>query len=343
MPSREPRSATADADFAGIHRVTRLPVLVLQVHSSCNCKCVMCDIWKTAELRALTPADLEPHLASIRDLQVRWIVFSGGEPLLNRALPQLCGMLRRGGVHLTLLTAGLLLKKYAREVAASFDDLIVSLDGPRDIHDEIRGLPGTFDLIATGVAAVREICPGFRISARSTVQKANFRHLRETIDAARSLGLQGISFLPVDIDSHAFNRPIAWAASRQKAVALSIADVTELEAEINAIIHDHAEDIRSGFVAESPEKLWRIVRHFRAQLGLEQPTSPRCNAPWTSAVVESDGTLRPCFFHPPIGNIHNGSLQEALNSEAALHFRSALDVRTNPICNRCVCSLNYRD
>jgi len=41
------------------------------VHSRCNCRCVMCDIWKTSESRELTLTDLQPHLDSFRDLGVR--------------------------------------------------------------------------------------------------------------------------------------------------------------------------------------------------------------------------------------------------------------------------------
>jgi radical SAM protein with 4Fe4S-binding SPASM domain len=59
-------------------------------------------------------------------------------------------------------------------------------------------------------------------------------------------------------------------------------------------------------------------------------------------VVETDGTVRPCFFHPPIGNIHHASLEEVVNGHQALAFRSRLDIPNNAICERCVCSLNYR-
>ena len=323
-------------------RITRLPVLVLHVHSSCNCRCVMCDIWKTSEVRALQPSDLEPQLPSIRRLGVRWIIFSGGEPLLNRGFPELCAMLKAEGIRLTLLTTGLLLKKDAREVAESFDDVIVSLDGPQEIHDSIRQVPGGFDLIGAGVKAIRTISSGYRITARSTVQKGNFRHLRETIRAAKFLRLDGISFLPVDVTSQAFDRPLVWPIERQNEVGLCAADLTDLEIEIGALIRENAEDIRSGFVTEPPEKLWRIVKHFRAHVGLEEAESPACNAPWTSAVVEIDGNVRPCFFHPPIGHLRNQSLEDAINSERAREFRAALDIRTNPTCKRCVCSLNYR-
>ena len=324
------------------HRVTQLPVLVLHVHSSCNCRCVMCDIWKTSEVRALKPADLEPHLSSIRKLGVRWIVFSGGEPLLNPGFPELCTMLKRERIRLTLLTTGLLLRKYACGVANAFDDVIVSLDGPEEVHDSIRQVRGGFALIGAGVKAIRSIWPGYRITARSTVQKANFRRLRETIRAAKFLGLDGISFLPVDLTSEAFNRPLVWPSERQNEIGLGLSDLAELEAEIAGLIQENADDIQSGFVAESPEKLWRIVKHFRAHLELEEAEAPPCNAPWTSAVVEIDGAVRPCFFHPAIGSIRDQSLQEVINSERALQFRSALDIRTNPTCKRCVCSLNYR-
>lgn len=324
------------------HRLKRLPVLVLHVHSSCNCRCVMCDIWKTSESRGLQPSELERHMAAFRRLGVRWVVFSGGEPLLNRAFPELCRLLRGEGIQVTLLTTGLLMKKCASEIAGSFDDAIVSLDGPDEIHDRIRNVRGGFRLIDRGVAAIREIHSGFRITARTTVQKLNFRHLRETVGAAKKMGLNGISFLAVDVTSNAFNRPLVWPVEKQNEVALGVPEIRELEDEMGMLVRQNADDIRSGFIAESAEKLWKIVRHFRAHAGLDEPEAPPCNAPWTSAVVEADGTVRPCFFHAPIGNIRGQSFERAVNSERAIAFRSALDIASNPICKRCVCSLNYQ-
>jgi MoaA/NifB/PqqE/SkfB family radical SAM enzyme len=342
MSTRPDFAAAVRLDSFEPHRVTHLPVLVLHAHSSCNCRCVMCDIWKTAEARSLRLSDLEPHLVSIRRLGVRWVVFTGGEPLLNPALPSLCTALREEGIRLTLLTTGLLLKKQAKEVASSFDDVIVSLDGPESIHNSIRRVENAFALILAGVTAVKECNPRIRITARTTVQKANCLYLRETVQAAKTLGLDTISFLAADVESEAFNRPVVWPAARQNQVALSISDLSVLEIEIKALIRDHAADMRSGFIADSPEKLHRIISHFRAHLGLESAKAPPCNAPWTSAVIETDGTVRPCFFHPPLGNIRQSTLEEVINSKEALQFRAGLDILKNDICRRCVCSLNYR-
>ncbi|PYV23014.1 MAG: hypothetical protein DMG27_16770, partial [Acidobacteria bacterium] len=69
------------------HRIRALPVLVLFPHNRCNCRCVMCDIWRIRQGREITARDLEPHLESIRALGVRWVVFSGGEPQMHTDLP----------------------------------------------------------------------------------------------------------------------------------------------------------------------------------------------------------------------------------------------------------------
>ena len=323
-------------------RVTHLPVLVIHAHSSCNCRCIMCDIWNTKESHALRLSDLQPHLESIGRLGVRWVVFSGGEPLLNPELPSLCSILKRENIRLTLLTTGLLLGKFASQVADSFDDVIVSLDGPESIHDAIRRVDKAFAVLRLGVGAVRQHRSTVPITARMTVQKANHRHLRETVRAARILDLNGISFLAADLTSEAFNRPLSWPAERQSEVALSPDELKSLETEIESLIDEHSKDIENGYIAESPAKLRRIAVHFRAHLGLERTESPQCNAPWTSAVIETDGSVRPCFFHRSIGNVYQRSLEEVINGGEALAFRSALDIPSNPTCNRCVCSLNYR-
>ena len=339
VTKRRVDSLSASADSNILHT---LPVLVVHAHTSCNCRCLMCDIWKSSPGKALHAADLQPHVESIRRLGVRWIVFSGGEPLMNPELPELCAMLREEKIRLTLLTTGLLLGKNADPVTASFDDVIVSLDGPPPVHDAIRRVAGAFSLLRAGVEALRERSQNIHITARTVVQKANHATLRETARTARSLQLNAISFLAADLTSTAFNRPVAWPMARQEEVGLTATELRVLESEIELLIQEASRDWEVGFLSESPEKLRRIARHFSVQLGLRKSESPVCNAPWVSAVVETDGTVRPCFFHRPIGNLGNQSLENIVNGRSAQEFRQELDIPNNPICNRCVCSLNYR-
>lgn len=326
---------------ASQHVVNRLPVLVLNVHSRCNCRCVMCDIWKRDQVSEITAADLDRHRESFRNLGVRWVVLSGGEPLMHGDFRRLCEFLRELGIRLTLLTTGLLLARRSSEVAKYIDDVIVSLDGPAEVHDSIRRTAGGFAMIEKGVARLLEQRPGMIIKARTTVQKTNHLWLSETVGVAMHLGLSGISFLAADLTSEAFNRPLLWPVDRQDSIALTESEVSSLSNEIGRLIVTRNEQIRSGYIAESPARLRRIVSHFRAHIGLEAPRAPRCNAPWVSAVIESDGTVRPCFFHRPVGNIHHGPLEAVVNGDSALSFRESLEISANPICQRCVCSLQY--
>ncbi len=58
--------------------------------------------------------------------------------------------------------------------------------------------------------------------------------------------------------------------------------------------------------------------------------------------MEVDGSVRPCFFHKRIGSARTHTLDQVLNGYEASTFRANLDVGENPICQRCVCSLNYK-
>jgi Fe-coproporphyrin III synthase len=301
----------------------------------------MCDIWKRKDGREFHAADLERHRESIRRLGVKHVVMTGGEPLLNHEVSAICSFFRELSVRITLLTTGLLLHKKIDIVDSSFDDIIISIDGPPDVHDHIRRVPGAFETIRRGVFAIRERRRGIPISCRTTVQKLNHTHLRATVSAARLLELDSISFLAADISSAAFNREEPWTFERQADVSLSRSEVSELENEIELLIQTHQADINKGFIAESAAKLRRIGLRFRERIEGTLPKAPICNAPWVSAVVDVDGKVRPCFFHPPIGDISQMTLEDAVNTESALRFRSRLKVAENRTCQRCVCSLNY--
>jgi len=324
--------------------VTRLPILILYPHSRCNCRCLMCDIWRDRGREEISAAEVERWLAEWRDLGVRRVVLSGGEALLHGHLWDLCALLCDAGIGITILSTGLLLARDAAALAQYCDDVVVSLDGPREIHDLIRNVPRAYERLAEGVAAVRAAGPSVAVSGRCTVQRANFHVLRATVAAAHELGLDRISFLAADVTSEAFNRPGGWDGDRAGEVALRREDLPLLAAELEALDMEHDADFVSGFIAESPEKLGRrLLRHFAALLGEDDFAPVECNAPWVSAVVEADGTVRPCFFQPPLGNLRQGgSLGNILNSPAAISWRQNLDTTRDPICRRCVCSLSLR-
>ncbi|WP_049974141.1 radical SAM protein [Azospirillum sp. B4] len=321
-------------------RLGRVPVVTLMPHSRCNCRCVMCDIWKANRSGAsLEQAAVVRLVADLRALRVRWVVLSGGEALLHPNLWALCAALKALPVKITLLSSGLLLERHAADIVTWCDEVIVSLDGTAATHDRIRGIAGAYEALAAGVAALRRRRAGYPVAARCVVQRGNFRELPAIVDAAKGIGLDGISFLGADLASTAFNRPQGWEDARVDEVGLAPAECDALDAVIDGMAASHAADFARRYIQETPTRLRRIGTQFRAAHGLG-PTPPvRCNAPWVSTVVEADGTVRPCFFHDPIGNLRDGGLADVLNGPAARAFRASLDMDADPVCRRCVCTL----
>jgi MoaA/NifB/PqqE/SkfB family radical SAM enzyme len=320
--------------------LSRLPILILSPHSRCNCRCVMCDIWKTTDAQEISPGELERHAESLEGMGVEWAVFTGGEPLMHSDLFRLCRILRGRGIRVTILSTGLLLERHAEAIVTNVDDVIVSLDGPPEIHDRIRRVPRAFEKLSRGILTIRSLRDDFPIASRCTVQRLNHTQLRATVAAAHAIDLTGISFLAADLTSDAFNRAGTSLEDRQSRTSLTAEQLPALEAGIELVIRTGE---CGGFVAESPKKLRKIVQHFHAHLGHAEPVSPACNAPWVSVFVESGGVVRPCFFHPPIGKVDAAtSLGDVVNGHAAVAFRASLDVASDSTCRRCVCSLNWQ-
>jgi MoaA/NifB/PqqE/SkfB family radical SAM enzyme len=322
-------------------RIRALPIVILMPHSACNCKCVMCDIWKgNHNLKQLTEADIEGLLDSLRRLGTRRVLMSGGEALLNPNFFRFCEILEAEKIKITLLSTGLSLKRHAASLVKWVDEIIVSLDGDEPLHDRIRNIPGAFGKLREGIAAVRALDPDFRITGRTVIHRLNFRRWPEIIHAAADIGLDQISFLPADVSSEAFNRANPWDEPRQHEILPAKEELPELLEIIGNLVENEKGFFSTKFIAESPEKIGKIGAYYTAAYGMNPYPYKKCNAPWVSTVVEADGTVRPCFFLPPLGNIHQDSLENILNSRESIEFRKTLDMDMNSTCIKCVCYLN---
>jgi Fe-coproporphyrin III synthase len=321
-------------------KIYTLPVLVLMPHSRCNCRCVMCDIWKANHIKKeITTEELEKHIATFHKLGVKHIAFSGGEALMHSNLWKFCEILRSSQIKISLLSTGITLKSHAMDVVNFTDEVIVSLDGPRHIHNKIRNLPSAFEKLEGGVKALKEVDRSFRVTGRSVLQKLNYRYFHDIILTSKALSLDQISFLTADVSTSAFNRSDPWGEEKTVEISLTEDEANEFQLIVDESFQKFSDLYQNKFIAESPLKMKSLVQYYKAILGKDSFPVRKCNAPWVSAVVESDGEVRPCFFHPSYGNLFGNSLDEILNSPAAMAFRKNLDMKNDPICKRCVCSL----
>jgi Fe-coproporphyrin III synthase len=301
----------------------------------------MCDIWKdNKNLKQLTEDDVKGLLTSLKKLETKQVVMSGGEALLNPNFFRLCEILQKENIKVTLLSAGLTLKNNVQQLITLVNEIIISLDGNEETHNEIRNIPDAYQKLKEGVQAIKCAKPGFRITGRSVIHRLNYAVWPQIIESAKEIGLDQISFLPADVSSHAFNREIVWSAEKQHAIMPDRNELIHLQTIIDLILIRYSINFESRFIAESPEKIQKIYDYYAAFYGLNAFPYKKCNAPWVSAVIEADGKVRPCFFHSPLGNIREQSLENILNSDESIRFRKELDMEKDSTCVKCVCYLN---
>jgi MoaA/NifB/PqqE/SkfB family radical SAM enzyme len=332
-------SAFATSVLVRIGEVTNrtlvLPMLMFFPTSRCNSRCISCDWWKESGEGDLAIEEIADLARSLPSLGTRLVAFSGGEPLLRPDMFEAASMFKAQGIDLHLLTSGVLLERCADSVGEYFSRVTVSLDATtEELYRAIRGV-AALATVGKGVARLRRLAPRVTITARATLHRENFRELPRLIDQARAMGFHGISFLAADVSSTAFGRR---GRSERPRLDLDADEIAEFDSLVERTIITHQIDFESGFVLDSPRKLRRLPKYYAALAGGSSFPGNDCNAPWVSVVLEADGDVRPCFFHPAVGNIRRAPLDEILAGSLRA-FRGTLDVQTNAVCEQCVCSI----
>lgn len=317
------------------NRTFVLPVVVFFPTSRCNSRCVSCDWWKCSGAGDLTLKEIENVADALPSLGTRMVLFSGGEPLLRPEVFEAAALFKQHGLTLHLHTSGVLLERTAADVARVFSRVIVSLDASTEpLYQAIRGV-NALASIERGVARVQRLAPAVPITARATLHRWNFRELPRLIDHAKAMALDAISFLPADLVSSAFGREFP---GRAETLALDPDESREFARIVEDTISTHHDDFASGFVAEPPDKLRRLPQYYAAMHGDAAFPVVSCNAPYMSAVIEADGSVRPCFFHQSVGSVRLEPLASIIRRNIPA-FRESLVIGSNPVCTRCVCSM----
>jgi len=165
----------------------RIPLRVMHfVTYRCNLSCKYCGIW-SYKIKEMTTEEAKRAIKEFADAGTFHWVFTGGEPLLREDIGELVNYLKDFGVAVTLTTNGTLLKKRIDEVK-NVDYFVVSLDGPKEINDEVRG-EGVFDKAIEGVKEARK--RGIEVVINATLSRKNiennFYGIRKLIEIAKEL------------------------------------------------------------------------------------------------------------------------------------------------------------
>ena len=163
--------------------------IVLAATFACNLRCKYCDIWKRKDIDTL---DIEyykkiPHTKSIN--------ISGGEPFLRPDIVDLVIVLDKIADRLVFSTNGFATELIVQRLNEMLEKGVskrklavrVSLDGPKEMHDRLRGVPGSYDHAIATVKRVKEIIPDVGIAF--TVSPDNYMYLMDMYNLAKELGV----------------------------------------------------------------------------------------------------------------------------------------------------------
>ncbi|MBN2056775.1 radical SAM protein [bacterium] len=169
----------------------RVPLVVgWSLTKRCNLSCRYCGIWRK-DHRELTTAQVADLIRQMASAGTRRISFTGGEPLMREDIGEIISHCRRHGITVGMNSNGLLVADRIDELTG-LDLLKLSLDGPREVHDAVRGA-GTFDGVMKAVAAARS--RGIKVNFLSVVSTENAHRLRELVSIAEDCGCR-MTFQP---------------------------------------------------------------------------------------------------------------------------------------------------
>ena len=300
--------------------------LILGMTNLCNSKCVTCFYWDHLNVNRHLELSLEEYDRSLADLgELYSVVLTGGEPTLNRDLPEITRILyrRHDASNVTMPTNSLIPEQVesivARVLESRSDErqtftVGLSLDHLFEKHDVIRGAPGNFPKVEATyrrLVALKKKSRGFTLNVQTVLASFNKDDLPEITSWVAG------NFPEIDFHSFELLRPPFPDPS--------IRALTPAE---------YAESLRflrpywSRFGTYSPVlKRLKVAARTAELETLEQERMVYpCYAGSVSGVLNPEGTVSLCEVMWEVGNIRDFgySFRKAWFSPKAVEMRGRI-------------------
>jgi len=332
--------------------------IYLSVNGVCNFKCKMCDLGqktmdstfyknlnpeKGAELKVERLIELFDEVKDSKPM----IAITTTEPLMYKPLGQVVAAATERGMETLVTTNGFLLEKRAEElVNAGLKRLYVSLDGPAALHNEIRGVPTSFQKAVAGIKKIDEIkkargidYPVMKIAG--VMSNHNYFALAELLRDIKDLPVEGCTISHMNFVTGEMSTEhnklfghIGYASETGMSAGTESLGV-DVDALWNEIVKVKKEF--PDFAHFSPDFTKPELEIF-----FKRPSEiiwdNRCLIPWYVAEVLTNGDMIPMTrcFSVKLGNIYKTSFKEYWNGKAIREFRKNLQKhRSFPACARC--------
>jgi 12,18-didecarboxysiroheme deacetylase len=172
------------------------PVVVWNVTRRCNLKCVHCyaHAKNIAFENELTTEQGKELINDLADFGSPVMLFSGGEPLVRKDLPELAAYAVEKGMRAVISTNGTLITRTMartlKEIGLSY--VGISLDGMQEINDRFRGVQGAFQSALKGIKNSQDA--GIKVGLRFTVNKFNVNEIPKIFQLLEEMDIPRVCF-----------------------------------------------------------------------------------------------------------------------------------------------------
>lgn len=172
------------------------PVVVWNITRRCNLKCIHCyaKANETSSEDELSTAEGKKLLDDLAGFGVPVILFSGGEPLVRKDLPELASYAVEKGMRAVISTNGTLITdnvaKELKDIGLSY--VGISLDGTEKVNDRFRGVNGAFKSAINGIKSCKKA--GIKVGLRFTVNNHNGNEIPAIFDILEDMDIPRVCF-----------------------------------------------------------------------------------------------------------------------------------------------------
>jgi len=166
-------------------------LLQIDITNRCNLKCNHCRAKKDSS--ELSLEDIKKICENAKKNQFKEITLSGGEPTLHNNFLEILDIIKYHGFGCNLTTNGLISKKIIKnEKLRYIKSIQISIDGTEKIHDNTRGIPGSFKRTIENARILKD--RGFNIIIKSIIFKSNYNSI---VPLAEYLKNEGFKILEI--------------------------------------------------------------------------------------------------------------------------------------------------
>jgi radical SAM protein with 4Fe4S-binding SPASM domain len=296
----------------------------------------------------LTTEEIKTIVDDLGELGVGRIQLTGGEAFLRRDIGAIISSICASGIDCSILTNGSLISEEAANciVENGVRTVMFSLDGPRETHDEIRKLRGSYDKICRAAGLIGRIKKSREsafpvLTLGCTIFSSNQDSFSEVVETAKGLGIGYISFSYLyytDNDSESRTNEMLGIMTRNKPEDQKIGEhlrTVDIEKFTREVERTYEKAGRLGIDVQfsPPLRGEEVSRRFQ---DAAYTYTSKCFDPWYNSRIDAYGNVYTCNLDYVVGNVRDEPFSRLWNGIKYQEFRRRLRrQRLFPKCTKC--------